>query len=72
MSHRVCVRVPIAPIRHIGRLRGPNGERHSARDMVEILAYDLKLADERRGSSEAANMRRVLESHGIGEILTNG
>ena len=69
MSARVCVRVPVALVRYIGRLRGPNGECYSPRDMVEILVEDLKLADERPGSWEGANMRQVLESHGIGELF---
>ena len=69
MSHRVCVPVPAALVRYIGRLRGPYGERYSPRDMVEILVEDLKLADERPGSWEGANMRQVLDGHGIGETL---
>ena len=69
MNDRVCVRVPATLVRYIGRLHGPHGERYSPRDMVEILVDDLKLADERPGSWEGANMRQVLECHGIGEII---
>ena len=68
MSRRVCVRVPVAVVRYIGRLRGPLSERYSAQEMIELLVHDLKLADERPGSWEGANMRQVLESHGIGEV----
>ena len=68
MSRRVCVRVPAAVVRYIGRLRGPFGERYSLQDTIELLIDDLKLADERPGSWEGANMRQVLESHGIGEV----
>jgi hypothetical protein len=68
VSRRVCVRVPAAVVRYIGRLRGPFSERFSAQEMIELLIDDLKLADERPGSWEGANMRQVLESHGIGEV----
>ena len=67
MSGRVCVRVPPALVQYVGRLRGPQGERYSPRDMVEILVGDLTLADERPGSWEGASMRQLLEGHGIGE-----
>ena len=68
MSRRVCVRVPATVVRYIGRLRGPFGERYSLQGTIELLIDDLKLADERPGSWEGANMRQVLESHGIGEV----
>ena len=67
MSGRVCVRVPAELSRYIGRLRGPQGERYSPRDMVEILVDDLRIADRRPGSWEGAKMRQLLEGHGIGE-----